>query len=70
MSREVSENDLVCKYKNKFLSVNHSKSKYRSSSPEVFCKKGVIRNFPKFTGKNLCQSLFFNRDVGLKPVNT
>ena len=25
----------------------------------VFCKKGVLRNFAKFTGKYLCQSLFF-----------
>ena len=29
--------------------------------PEVFCKKGVLRNFAKFTGKHLCQSLFFSR---------
>ena len=29
----------------------------RSSRPEVFCKKGVLRNFAKFTGKNLCQIL-------------
>ena len=34
------------------------KSVYRSSLPEVFCKKGVPRNFTKFTGKHLCQSLF------------
>ena len=32
--------------------------KNRSSLPEVFCKKGVLRNFAKFTGKHLCQSLF------------
>ena len=25
----------------------------RSSRPEVFCKKGVLRNFAKFTGKHL-----------------
>ena len=31
-----------------------------SSHPEVFCRKGVLRNFAKFTGKHLCQSLFFN----------
>ena len=31
----------------------------RSSRPEVFCKKGVLKNFPKFTGKHLCQSLLF-----------
>ena len=23
---------------------------------EVFCKKGILRNFAKFTGKHLCQS--------------
>ena len=32
----------------------------RSSRSEVFCKKGGLRNFVKFTGKHLCQSLFFN----------
>ena len=32
----------------------------RSSRPEVFCKKGVLRNFKKLTGKHLCQSLFCN----------
>ena len=30
-----------------------------SSRPEVFCKKGVLGNFTKFTGKHLWQSLFF-----------
>ena len=35
--------------------------KHRSTRPEVFCKKGVLKNFTqKFTGKYLCQSLFFN----------
>ena len=29
--------------------------------PRVFCKKFVIRNLAKFTGKNLCQSLLFNK---------
>ena len=38
--------------------------KCRSSRPEVFCKKGVLRNFTKFTGKHLCQSLFFNKVAG------
>ena len=36
--------------------------------PEVFCKKGVLRNFAKFTGKYLCQSLFFNKVAGLRPA--
>ena len=38
----------------------------RSSRPEVFCKKGVFRNFTKFTGKHLYQSLFFNKVAGLR----
>ena len=38
----------------------------RSSRPEVFCKKGVVRNFAKFTGKHMCQSLFFNKVAGLQ----
>ena len=32
----------------------------RSSRPEVFCKNTVLRNFAKFKGKHLCQSIFFN----------
>ena len=37
---------------------------YKSSRPEVFCKKGVLRNFAKFPAKHLRQSLFFNKVVG------
>ena len=40
----------------------------RSSRPEVFCKKGALSNFAKFTGKHLCQSLFFNKVAGLRPA--
>ena len=29
-------------------------------------RKGVLRNFAKFTGKHPCQSLFFNKFVGLR----
>ena len=29
-------------------------------------KKGVLRNFAKFTGKPLCQSLFCNKVAGLR----
>ena len=38
----------------------------RSSRPEVFYKKGILRNFAKFTGKHLCQRLFFNKVSGAK----
>ena len=33
--------------------------------PEVFCKIVVSRNFANFTGKHLCQSLFFNKVASL-----
>ena len=31
-------------------------------------RKGVLRNFAKFTGKHLCQNLFFNKVTGLRPA--
>ena len=37
----------------------------QKQSPEVFCKKDVLRNSAKFTGKHLCQSLFFNKIADL-----
>ena len=33
----------------------------KSSHQRCSIKKGVLRNFAKFTGKRLCQSLFFNK---------
>ena len=36
--------------------------------PEEFCEKGVLRNFAKFRGKQLWQSLFFNKVAGLRPA--
>ena len=36
----------------------------RQSRLELFCKKGALRNFAKFTGKHLCQSLNFNKVAG------
>ena len=36
----------------------------RSSRPQVFCEKGVLRIFSKFTRKHLCQGLFFNKVAG------
>ena len=43
------------------------KLNYRSSRPELLCKKSVLRNFAKFTGKHLCQRLFFDKGAGLRP---
>ena len=31
--------------------------------------KDVLRNLARFTGKHLCQSLFFDKVAGLKPVH-
>ena len=39
--------------------------KNKKQPPEVFCKNGVLRNFTKFTGKRLYQSLYFNKVAGL-----
>ena len=40
----------------------------RSSHQSCSVKKSVLRNFTKFTGKHLCQSLFFNKFAGLRPA--
>ena len=36
----------------------------------MFCEKGVLRNFAKFTWKHLCHSLFFNKVAGLRKWQT
>ena len=38
---------------------------FRSSHQRCSVTKGVLRNFAKFTGKHLCQNLFFNKVAGL-----
>ena len=40
----------------------------RSSHRRCSVRKGVLRNFAKFTGKRLCQGLFFNKVAGLRPA--
>ena len=44
------------------------KIKDRSSRLAVFRKKDALENFTKFTGKHLCQSLFFNKVPGITPA--
>ena len=58
---------IVGEIKSIMLKVWKTKSRNRSSRPEVFCKKGVLRNYAKFTGKPLCQSLVYNKVAGLRP---
>ena len=66
--REVSWNHAkiqhgaLCNNGCRLLAVSYS---FRNSRLEVLCEKGVLRNFTKFTGKHLCQSLFFNKVAGL-----
>ena len=49
------------------LQVETSRSSYQRCS----VKKGILRNFVKFTGRYLFQSLFFNKVAGLRlfPLN-
>ena len=42
------------------------RSEEQKQLPEVFCKKGILINFAKFTGKHLRQNPFFNKVVGLQ----
>ena len=53
-------------HKKKWPNLNWQYSFSRSSRPEVFCKKGVLRNFVKFSGGHLCQRLFLNKVAGLR----
>ena len=53
------------KYMWPFFNIMHDKvNKHainQKQPPEVFYKKGIFKNFTKFTRKHLCQSLFFNK---------
>ena len=59
--------DTLTEYNNKVSQSDLGKetefiSKQRQKQPsEVFHKKGVLKNFPKFTGKHLCQSRLYNK---------
>ena len=40
----------------------------KKQPPEVFYKKGVVKNFENLTRKHMYQSPFFNKLAGLKPA--
>ena len=46
----------------------HSRKSSKSSHRRCSIRKGVLRNFAKFTGKDLWQSLSFNKVTGLRPA--
>ena len=45
-----------------------NQSSHRSNHQRCFIRKGVLRNFTKFLGKHLFQSVFFNKVAALKPA--
>ena len=47
---------------------NIAEESKRSSHWRCSVRKGVLRNFAKFTGKHLCESLFLNKVAGLRPA--
>ena len=58
--QSISQDRVFCIFPEKFS------TKVRSSRPDVFSKKVILTNFAIFTGKHLCQSLFFNKVAGLR----
>ena len=67
--RDRFETDSVNVMKNRSLvAKKQRKSQYmlaaRSNHQRCSIKKGVLKNFTKFTGKHLCQRLFFNKVPG------
>ena len=69
-TRESNCRNLVDKVVNipQLLVQSDGKSFSRSSHQSCPIKKGVLRNFAKFTGKHLCQSLFLNKIAGQRPA--
>ena len=45
------------------------KNNAQRSRPDVFHKKGVLKNVPKLTGKHLCQGLLFNNNKVEKEID-
>ena len=63
--------NMSCKSNPRTYQISFLMSKWevvRSCRLEVFCGKGVLRSFTKFTGKDLRQRLFFNKVAGLRPA--
>ena len=54
---------------NRKISVDILSHRYiQKQRPQVFYKKIVFKNFIKFIGKHLCQSLYLNKVAGLRPA--
>ena len=67
-----NSNAHICTFRNcwsfiwrSFFPVSIRKTMGRGSHPRCSVIKGVFKNFAKFIGKHLCQSLFFNKVADL-----
>ena len=73
--KSISKNLKICSRSKNFLIprsqrevMKNHQAQIRSSHQRCSMKKIVLRNFSKFTGKHLCQSLFLNEVAGLRPA--
>ena len=55
------------KYVEQINGLSRTLSNIKAVVQRCSIKKGVPRNFVKFTGKHMCQSLFFNKVAYLRP---
>ena len=63
--RVFQENCLITdEFRNDPGSLDLNFAKRQKQPLEVFYKKVVFESFAKFTGKHLCQGLFFNKVAG------
>ena len=51
-----------------FIDEKHTQWMFRRNHQRCSVRKGVLGNFTTFTGKHLCQGLFFNKVAGLNPA--
>ena len=51
-----------------FFQIFTESNLYGSSHLKCSVRKGVLRSFAKFTGKHLCQTLYFDKVAGLTPA--
>ena len=64
------ESGIYCGVSHRFLLRTPLKSRLKPQKQplKLFCEKGVLRNFANFTGKHLCQSVFFNKVASIRPA--
>ena len=63
----IANTNSKARWPQKYLSEEKGWSSIVQKQPlEMIYKKDVLENFAKFTGKHLCQSLFFYEVTGLR----